>query len=81
MTSSPTVCTAIPKRARSALAGPLALAAWGYQASMRARHDELVLATGEAPLAWTSPAELVLAAWVDDPALGVDWSALRTGVA
>jgi hypothetical protein len=55
--------------------GLLATLAWGYQASMKPMHDDLVRAGGANPVPWTSPAELVLARWMDDPALGVRWTA------
>ena len=55
--------------------GPLAALAWGYQASMRLVHEELVLAAGGRPPAWTSPAELVARAWDGDPRLGRTWTA------
>ena len=55
--------------------GELAALAWGYQASMRARHDELVIASGRTPVPWTSPAELLLDAWLEDDELGLDWHA------
>jgi hypothetical protein len=59
-----------------AAAGPLAALTWGYQASMRAVHDELLAAAGLPVPAWVSPAELLLPAWLDDPRLGTDWEAL-----
>lgn len=56
-------------------AGPLAAVAWGYQASMRARHDELVVSEGMAPRAWISPAEVIFDRWWEDARLGPDWPA------
>lgn len=56
--------------------GPLALLAWAYQASMRAVHDELVVAAGLSLTPWMSAAELILAGWSEDPALGSAWRAL-----
>ena len=56
-------------------AGDLAALAWGYQASMRARHDELLRTSGHEPHVWTSPAELILRAWLDDDELGDRWRA------
>lgn len=62
--------------ARTDAAGELAVAAWRHQARLRERHDELVRAAGETPVAWTSPGELVLAGWEADPLLGRRWEAL-----
>jgi hypothetical protein len=61
-----------------AQAGRLAALAWGYQASMRLVHEELVTAAGEDPSRWTSPAEEVARAWDTHPALGPAWSALAS---
>jgi hypothetical protein len=60
-------------------AGRLAALAWGYQASMRLVHAELVTAAGETPDAWTSPAEEVARSWSSHPGLGWSWPALTTG--
>jgi hypothetical protein len=60
-------------------AGPLAAIAWGYQASMRLRHDELVAASGAQPSPWTSIGELVFERWMNDERLGIGWTALRRG--
>ncbi|WP_139245673.1 phosphotransferase [Geodermatophilus amargosae] len=43
--------------------GPLALLAWGHQASMRMVRDELLTAAGLPVTPWTSLGELVLDAW------------------
>lgn len=55
----------------------LAALAWGHQASMRVRHDELLAASGSPVATWQSLGELVLARWIGDPRLGVDWRAYR----
>jgi hypothetical protein len=60
-------------------AGRLAALAWGYQSSMRAVHDELVLAAGRVPTPWRSPGELVCEAWLRCPRLGLTWPALTGG--
>jgi hypothetical protein len=60
-------------------AGRLAALAWGYQASMRLVHEELVTAAGGPPSRWTSPAEEVARTWDRHPALGPVWSALTSG--
>ena len=59
-------------------AGRLAMLAWGYQASMRAVHDELVLDASLTPVEWRSPAELISTAWGASPALGLGWPALTS---
>jgi hypothetical protein len=55
--------------------GALATLAWGYQASLRARHEELVRASGREPANWTSVGELVYERWTNDSQLGVAWPA------
>jgi hypothetical protein len=62
-----------------AQAGALGALAWGYQASMRLVHEELVTAAGEAPSRWVSPAEQVARSWASYPGLGADWPALVSG--
>lgn len=57
----------------SSSVGALAWLAWGYQASMRSVHEELLLAAGGTPVAWTSAAEIVAAAWGVDASLGAAW--------
>lgn len=61
-------------RLAPASVGPLALLAWAYQASMRAVHDELLVAAGLPVPPWVSAAELVLPVWRSDPALGAGWN-------
>jgi hypothetical protein len=51
--------------------GPLALLAWGHQASMRLVRDELLWAAGLPVRPWTSAAELVLDAWWNE--IGTAW--------
>jgi hypothetical protein len=58
-------------------AGELAALAWGYQASMRLRHDELVRATGAVAFPWVSTAELIAPAWLDHDGIGLAWPALE----
>lgn len=57
-------------------AGRLAGLAWGYQASMRLVHEELVAAAGGVPDRWTSPAEELARTWWGHPSLGLAWPAL-----
>ncbi len=64
----------------AATVGPLALLAWGHQASMRLVRDELLQAAGLPVTPWTSTGELVLAGW--ERQVGAAWPALqarRTG--
>jgi hypothetical protein len=55
--------------------GPLALLAWGHQASMRQVRDELLVAAGLPVGEWTSLAELVLPRWERE--VGAEWPQLR----
>jgi len=55
--------------------GPLALLAWGHQASMRQVRDELLATAGLPAGKWTSLAERVLPRWEDE--VGADWPQLR----
>lgn len=61
------------------LLGPLAALAWGYQASMRAVHDELLVAAGLPAPPWTSAAEVVLAGWLGPHGPGLSWDAVVAG--
>ena len=61
----------------TARAGVLAAIAWGALASMRIVYRELVPAAPD----WRTAADLVVAAWHDDPALGDRWSALAEHLA
>jgi hypothetical protein len=60
-------------------AGALGALAWGYQASMRLHHEELVVAAGGTAPRWTSAADAVARAWLTRPHLGLEWSALTAG--
>jgi hypothetical protein len=60
-------------------AGALAALAWGYQASMRLVHDELVVQAGGAPVGWRSPADDIARNWLSYPDLGTTWPALTGG--
>ncbi|MGI3782248.1 MAG: hypothetical protein ACRYG2_15915 [Janthinobacterium lividum] len=60
-------------------AGGLGALAWGYQASMRLVHEELVTAAGGTPSSWVSPADQVARSWSDHPGLGPSWPALTSG--
>jgi hypothetical protein len=57
-------------------AGTLAVLAWGYQASMRLVHDELVVQAGGVPVGWKSPADDIARDWLSYPDLGTTWAAL-----
>lgn len=57
-------------------AGALAALAWGYQASMRLVHEELVMEAGGVATAWESAAEFVADAWLHQTDLGLSWRAL-----
>jgi hypothetical protein len=58
-------------------AGSLGALAWGYQASMRLVHDELVLQAGGVAIGWKSPADDIARNWLSYPDLGTTWAALR----
>jgi thiamine kinase-like enzyme len=60
-------------------AGALAALAWGYQASMRLVHQELVMRAGDEVVDWLSPADAVARGWPSSPDLGTSWSALTAG--
>ena len=57
-------------------AGALAALAWGYQASMRLVHQELVMRAGDEVVDWLSPADAIARGWASSPDLGTSWSAL-----
>jgi hypothetical protein len=57
-------------------AGALGALAWGYQASMRLVHDELVVQAGGVPIGWKSPADDIARNWLSYPDLGTTWAAL-----
>jgi hypothetical protein len=57
-------------------AGRLAVLSWGYLASMRVVHDELVAAAGDAVTSWVSPADEIARRWPKEPGLGLSWTAL-----
>ena len=57
-------------------AGALAALAWGYQASMRLVHQELVMRAGDEVVDWLSPADAIARGWPSSPDLGTSWSAL-----
>jgi thiamine kinase-like enzyme len=60
-------------------AGALAALAWGYQASMRLVHQELVMRAGNEVVDWLSPADAIARNWPLSPDLGTSWSALTAG--
>src|SRR5688572_25403820 len=60
-------------------AGPLALLAVAYQASMPLVREELLRAAGDQPDPFTSPWTEIAERWLTEPGLGVDWPALRRG--
>lgn len=57
-------------------AGRLGALAWGYQASMRLVHQELVAEAGVMPTDWESSADGIASGWLLDPDLGTSWPAL-----
>lgn len=57
-------------------AGTLAALTWGYQASMRLVHEELIVEAGGVVPAWESSADFVARAWLQQADLGLTWRAL-----
>jgi hypothetical protein len=57
-------------------AGALAALAWGYQASMRLVHEDLVRQTGSGISSWVTSADDVARQWCTHPGLGLSWTAL-----
>lgn len=57
-------------------AGALGALAWGYQASMRLVHDELVIRAGGMAVGWKSPADDIARKWLSYRGLGTTWAAL-----
>jgi hypothetical protein len=57
-------------------AGALGALAWGYQASMRLVHQELMVNAGDVAVDWESPADGIARSWMSAPNLGTKWSAL-----
>jgi len=60
-------------------AGALAALTWGYQASMRLVHQELVMRAGDEVVDWLSPADAIARGWPLSPDLGRSWPALTAG--
>jgi hypothetical protein len=59
-------------------AGALAALAWGYEASMRVVHEELVRSAGADVTPWETPADHIARHWLDHPDLGERWTALSS---
>jgi len=59
--------------------GALASLAWGYQASMRLVHDELIVQEGGVAVPWTTAADSVARNWITYEGLGLSWPALTEG--
>jgi hypothetical protein len=56
--------------------GKLAALAWGYHASMRLVHQELVVESGGVAPEWHSPFDEIARVWLSHPGLGEVWPAL-----
>lgn len=56
--------------------GTLAALAWGYQASMRLVHEELVIEAGDVDPPWETSADAIARGWLMHRGLGLLWPAL-----